>query len=96
MSGSEKVTDRYTTFAGIDCDGRARHIMESIERKFLESGQQQLFLNYFLAKKQPKSGPIPDDLFLIHSNINQIREFFEECADQPMLDLLFLLEEECC
>lgn len=96
LSGPEKLTDRYTSFAGIDCDGRARRIMASIEQKFEESGRQHPFLTYFLAKRQPKSGPIPDDLFLIHSNINQIREFFEEFADQPLLDLLMLLEEECC
>ena len=93
---TEKITDRYTTFAGIDCDGRARLMMATIEQKFLDSGSEHPFLKYFLAKRAPKSGPIPDELFLIHSNINQIREFFERSGDPDLLDLLQILEEECC
>jgi hypothetical protein len=35
-------------------------------------------------------------MFLIHSNINQIRELFEACEDQEAMSLLVKLEEECC
>ena len=94
--GCRKTTDRYVSFAGMDCDGRARRMMECIERHMAASGQENPFLKYFMAKRQPRSGPVPDDLFLIHSNLNQIREFFEECDDQASLELLFQLEEECC
>ena len=31
---------------------------------------ENAFWNYFLAKRQPKNGPKPDDLFLIHCHIN--------------------------
>jgi hypothetical protein len=47
-------------------------------------------------KRAGGSGPRPDNLFLIHSNINQVRELFESCRDEEALDLLFKLEEECC
>ena len=47
-------------------------------------------------KRKPRSGPPPDDLFLVHCHINQIRELFEERADAEALALLSLLEEECC
>ncbi|MCE1240125.1 MAG: N(2)-fixation sustaining protein CowN [Azonexaceae bacterium] len=92
----KKKTDRYITFDGIDCDGNARRVMEMIEQHAPESGQAKAFWDYFLAKRTPKSGPAPDDLFLVHSHINQIRELFESREDQVALDLLFLVEEECC
>lgn len=91
-----KKTDRYISFDGIDCAGNARRVMALIERHAPESGQARAFWDYFLAKRTPKSGPAPDDPFLVHAHINQIRELFESRQDQPALDLLFLLEEECC
>lgn len=91
-----KTIDRYVSFDGIDCDGKARRLMEFIERRMADSGAEHPFLKYFMAKRQPRSGPAPDELFLIHSNINQIREFFEQCGDQESLALLTQLEEECC
>lgn len=94
--GCPKTIDRYVSFDGIDCDGKARRLMEVIERRMADSGAEHPFLKYFMAKRQPRSGPAPDELFLIHSNINQIREFFEQCGDQESLALLMQLEEECC
>jgi N(2)-fixation sustaining protein CowN len=91
-----KPADRYVSFDGIDCDGNARLVMGFIARNIATSDIEQPFWNYFMAKRTPKSGPAPDDLFLVHSHINQIREFFEECGDQEALDLLFKVEEECC
>jgi hypothetical protein len=91
-----KTLDRYTSFEGIDCDGKARRMMECIEQKMAASGTVHPFLTYFMKKRSPKSGPKPDDLFLIHANINQIREFFEDCDDQASLELLMQLEETCC
>jgi len=94
--GCRKQTDRYVSFDGIDCAGNARLVMDLISRNIVASGVEQAFWNYFMAKRTPKSGPAPDDLFLVHSHINQIREFFEECGDQEALELLFRVEEECC
>ena len=47
-------------------------------------------------KRGGGSGPKPDDLFLIHCNINQVRELFETWEDEEALHLLEQLEEECC
>ncbi len=90
-----KKADRYLSFADIDCDGKARQVMACIEKN-LAAGHGSPFWPYFLAKRQPRSGPVPDDLFLVHSHINQIREFFEECADVAALELLLDVEETCC
>ncbi|MDD5058768.1 MAG: N(2)-fixation sustaining protein CowN [Sideroxydans sp.] len=90
---TSKTTDRYISFDGIDCNGNARRVMELIAQYRDPSDP---FWDYFAAKRQPRSGPPPDDLFLVHCHLNQIRELFEECADQHALDLLSALEEECC
>ncbi|KXB31992.1 N(2)-fixation sustaining protein CowN [Dechloromonas denitrificans] len=94
--GCGRKTDRYTTFDGIDCAGNARRVMLLIERNLPEAGPDRSFWEYFMAKRQPRSGPVPDDLFLVHSYINQIRELFESCADGEALTLLTQVEEECC
>ena len=75
--GCENQTDRYKTFAGIDCDGNARQVMALIEKYAAQVEESRAFWEYFMAKRQPRSGPKPDDLFLIHCHINQIRELFD-------------------
>ena len=90
------TTDRYISFEGIDCDGNADLVMAHIERLIQQPDRNNAFWDYFMNKRTGGSGPKPDSLFLIHSNINQVRELFEECQDQEALDLLFTLEEECC
>jgi hypothetical protein len=91
-----KDSDRYVSFDGIDCDGNARRVMSMIERNLPDAGAGKPFWEYFMAKRTSRSGPSPDDLFLVHSHLNQIREFFEERGDDEALELLFKLEEECC
>lgn len=94
--GCRKENDRYVSFDGIDCNGNARVVMAFIERNLAGPGQNSPFWEYFTAKRHPRSGPPPDDLFLVHCHINQIRELFEERADEEAMALLSLLEEECC
>lgn len=91
-----KNTDRYVSFADIDCDGNARRVMECIERQMILPGRRNAFWDYFMNKRAGGSGPKPDDLFLIHSNINQVRELFETWHDDEAMRLLVRLEEECC
>ncbi len=37
-----------------------------------------------------------DELFLIHTYINNLFEFFEEVEDEVALTLLDQIERECC
>jgi hypothetical protein len=96
MQNVNDQTDRYISFQGIDCDGNARRVMTCIERLIQLPNRSNAFWDYFMKKRIGGSGPKPDDLFLIHSNINQVRELFEACDDQEAMDLLIMLEEECC
>ena len=89
-------TDRYISFEGIDCDGNARRIMEHIDRQLALPGRNNAFWEYFARKRAGGSGPKPDDLFLVHCHINQMRELFETWQDTEALVLLQQLEEECC
>jgi hypothetical protein len=91
-----KSTDRYVSFAGIDCDGNARRVMACIDRILAIPGRSNAFWEYFSTKRAGGSGPKPDDLFLLHSNINQVRELFEVSEDEEAMRLLDQLEEECC
>lgn len=91
-----RTTDRYISFEGIDCDCNARQVMVLIETLVSQSGEANAFWDYFMKKRAGGSGPKPDDLFLIHSNINQVRELFETCQDEKAINLLEQLEEECC
>jgi len=88
--------DRYVSFLGLDCDGRARSVMACIDRLLADPARENKFWIYFQKKRNPPSGPQPDDLLLIHSSINQVRELFEACSDAEALALLDDLEETCC
>ncbi len=90
---TDKATDRYLTFRGIDCEGNARRIMEHIDRHLAIPGHSNAFWELF-AKKRKNDGL--DDLLLIHCNINQIEELFETWNDAEALALLQQIEEECC
>ncbi len=94
--GCKISADRYVSFIGIDCVGNARRVMECIDRQVAIPGRSNLFWEYFAKKRAGQIGPKSDDLFLIHSNLNQIRELFETYEDVPALALLHQLEEECC
>lgn len=91
-----RKADRYESFQGIDCAGNARRVMEYIDRHLAIPGRTDAFWEYFSGKRAGNSGPKPDDLFLIHSHVNQIRELFETWGDEDALKLLEKLEEECC
>ena len=90
-------TDRYVSFAGIDCDGNARRLMEIIDRHLLaDPSKDNVFWAYFRKKRDGGSGPKPDDLFLIHCHINQLRDCLESWQDEEAAALLHQIEEECC
>ena len=93
---SNITTDRYITFDGIDCDGNARILMSYIHKHIDDPQKTNKFWDYFRKKAEGGNGPKPDDLFLIQSNLNQIRELFELYEDSEALALLDVVEIECC
>lgn len=96
------TTDRYVTFKGIDGDGNARRLMAMVRRYMDDPATSNPFWDYFGAKlalagsADANGGRLLDELFLVHSYINNIRELFEEQDDQEALDLLHQVERESC
>ena len=88
--------DRYVSFLGIGCNEMAQRVMERLDRLLASPEWNNAFWEYFSQKRSGLKGPKYDDLFLIHSNINQVRELFETCKDEEGMKLLEQLETECC
>ncbi|NMG34301.1 N(2)-fixation sustaining protein CowN [Azoarcus sp. TTM-91] len=88
--------DRYISFCGIDCDGNAKLLMTYIRRHIDTPGQSNAFWDKFRDKLEGRSSERCDELFLVHSYINMIRELLETYDDEEGLLLLDKLEEECC
>lgn len=98
----EHKTDRHVTFIGIEGDENSRKLMVLLRRhiddpcktnRFWEMLKGKLDL---VGKPDQNGGRSMDELFLIHSYINNIRELFEEYDDQPALALLDQIESESC
>ncbi|BCS55061.1 N(2)-fixation sustaining protein CowN [Geobacter sp. SVR] len=98
----DTTIDRYVTFKGIDGDGNARRIVAMLRRyiddpdltnAFWERYKEKLAL---AANPDLNSGRHLDELFLVHSYINNIRELFEEHDDHEALALLEQVETESC
>jgi N(2)-fixation sustaining protein CowN len=99
----EKVkADRYVTFKGIDGDGNARRLMAMLRRHIDDPAKTNLFWEKFKEKLVLSESPDAnhgrhlDELFLIHSYINNLFELFEEYEDQEALTLLRQIEMESC
>jgi N(2)-fixation sustaining protein CowN len=97
-----KVTDRYVTFKGIDGDGNAKRLVELLRKHIDDPGKSNAFWERFKEKlalignPEPESSRRLDELFLVHSYLNNIRELFEEYQDEAALVLLDQVEEESC
>lgn len=94
--------DRYVSFIGIEGDANARELMRLLRHHIDDPAKCNRFWELFkqklarVGKPDPHGGRCLDELFLVHSYINNIRELFEEYDDQPALTLLEQIEAESC
>jgi len=94
--------DRYVSFVGIDGEQNARALMVLLRRHIDDPGKSNRFWEKFKEKLalvgQPdgNGGRCLDELFLLHSYINNIRELFEAYDDRAALALLERIEAESC
>ena len=79
--------DRYVSFKGIDCDGNARRVMDILLRLRSEDADEQTLA--------ATTGVRCDDLLLLASFVNPVRELFERHHDHEALELLEQLEAQC-
>lgn len=96
------VPDRYVSFAGIEGDRNSQELIGLLRRHIDDPQKTDPFWEQFKEKLarvgQPEAngGRSLDELFLVHSYINNIRELFEEHGDKAALGLLEQIERESC
>ena len=93
--------DRYLSFVGIEGDKNSQDLIALLRLHIDSPEKSNDFWERFKAKlarvgKPDQGGRCLDELFLIHSYINNIRELFEEYDDCPALALLEKIEQESC
>lgn len=93
---SNPSPDRYISFRGIDCDGRASYILRKITSYVAQPPHKSRWIDYFREKLRDRHTIGQDDLHFIGSQINNIQALFEEYQDTEALALLEKLEDECC
>jgi hypothetical protein len=93
--GSAQISgdDGVRTFKGIDFDGQTRRMMKRIEQHTLSSDDP--FWAYFHGRRRATNGSRDDDLLLLASFVNQIRERFESQGDEEEFLWLEPIENEC-
>ncbi len=103
MDSYRSATDRYKSFNGIDCEGNSKRLMTMLRRHIDDPAKSNPFWDRFREKLDLIGRITPgkgqrclDELFLIHSYINNLMELFEEFDDQEALALLEQIERECC
>ena len=94
LAATTLAVDRYVSFSGIDFDGHCRALIETIERYHAGEGAREPFWGWFLDLR--RNDPAKrDDLLLLSSLVNPLRERFEAHGDAEALALLERAEEEC-
>ncbi len=95
-------TDRYVTYKNIDCEGNSKQLMKMLRRHIDDPEKSNAFWEKFkeklalVGKPAENNGRCLDELFLIHTYINNLYEIFEEYEDDEALALLDRIERECC
>ena len=97
---TKNTTDRYTSFDGINCTGNSLRLVEAIRRHIDDPTKTNKFWEVFKVKlAQAELEPEKrkaDQLCLLCSHVCYLDELFEEHDDKEGMELLRLLEVECC
>ena len=94
--------DRYVSFVCIEGDKNSQELILMLRRHIDAPENANAFWEHFKGKlarighPEQNGGRCLDELFLIHSYINNIRELFELHDDLPALSLLEKIEKESC
>lgn len=95
-------TDRYVSFVGIEGDKNSQELIRMLRRHIDDPHKTNPFWELFkdklarVGQATGSGGRCLDELFLIHSYINNLTELFEQYDDQVALQLLERIEVESC
>jgi hypothetical protein len=88
--------DRYLSFVGLDCDAKARALVEALREAMGRDGRTDPFWDYFQAKLNGTKGPAHDELYHLHCHLNDLRDLLGRWDEPDLAGLLETLEVECC
>lgn len=91
-----KELDRYVSFIGLDCDGKAERFAAALRDGLSDRGDADPFWVYFDEKLRGARGPAQDPLYHIHCHLNDLRDLLVRADLNALIDLLEQLEVECC
>lgn len=93
---SQQNIDRYVSFQGTDCDENARRLVSYIQQHIEKPPHPSPWLDYFQTKLSDRASLGQDELFVICSQMNNVRSLFEEYKNTEALSLLEYVEDVCC
>ena len=88
--------DRYVSFIGLDCDGKAERFVAALREKLPDGDAADPFWTYFRAKLDGELGPSHDALYHIHCHLNDLRDLLGRAGEAELVPMLETLEHECC
>ncbi|WP_295446588.1 N(2)-fixation sustaining protein CowN [uncultured Thiodictyon sp.] len=95
-SNDGATTDRYRSFVGLDCDAKARELVEALREAMGRDDRADPFWDYFQAKLNGTKGPTYDELYHLHCHLNDLRDLLERWDEASLAALLEDLEVNCC
>ena len=93
---SQKNVNRYISFEGTDCEAKSCQITSHIKQYTENPPHPSPWSEYFRDKLESSLALGQDELFVVCSQMNNIRSLFEEYEDTEALNLLEQVEEDCC
>jgi hypothetical protein len=89
-------TDRYVSFLGLDCSGRAERFAGDLRTLMRETHREEPFWTYLVGKLDGSAGPVHDALYHIHCHLNDIRDLLDRIDAPDLAAQLEIIETECC
>lgn len=96
MKDAVEELDRYVSFCGLDCDGKADTLIAKLEGQLDSGSGGETWCQYFQQKRAEQAKMKRDNLHFIGNQLNPLYEYFEACEDASALELLYQIEQECC
>ena len=93
---SQKNVNRYVSFEGTDCEEKSHQIIGYVKQYTEKPPRSSPWSDYFRDKLESSLALGQDELFLVYSQMNNVRSLFEEYEDTEALNLLEQVEEDCC
>ena len=93
---SQQNVNRYISFEGTDCEDKSCQIINYIKQYTENPAHPSPWSKYFRDKLESSLALGQDELFLVCSQMNNVRSLFEEYEDTEALNLIEQVEEDCC